>query len=514
MRVLTAESMAKVDRRAVEELGLPGIVLMENAALGVVEAIEEEAPGAGSVLLVCGPGNNGGDGLAVARHLAIRGWRVEIFLFAPDAPTGDAGLQLEVVRRMGLAVTPLDGPAAVEAAVAAGCRCDVVVDALFGTGLSRPLAGDLARLVEKLSEVPGLRLAVDLPSGLSGSRWDVPGPSFRADVTVTFGAPKVAHVFLPAALAAGRIAVADLGIPLSLIEEAEGELELLEARQLGLLLGGRARDAHKGTFGHLLIAAGSRGKSGAAVLASRAAVRSGAGLVTAAIPGGILPEVAAGSVESMTLPLADSGSGEVADGAVEEILAACQGRDALALGPGLGRSAEVLRRLRKTALAAPLPLVLDADGLIAFAGDLAALRSRPAATILTPHPGEMAALLEISTAEVQADRATAARRAAEASRCHVVLKGAPSLVAAPAGRIGINPTGNPGMATGGTGDVLTGVLGALLAGGFDATDAARLGAYVHGLAGDLALEDGDEAGLRAGDVVEALPAAFLELRGS
>ncbi|MEZ5333358.1 MAG: NAD(P)H-hydrate dehydratase [Thermoanaerobaculia bacterium] len=512
MRVLTAEAMAQVDRRAIEELGLPGAVLMENAALGVVEALEDEAPGAGSALLLCGPGNNGGDGLAVGRHLAIRGWQVEIFLFAPAPPSGDAAMQLDVVRRMGLPVRSLDGPEAVRAALASGRESDVVVDALFGTGLSRPLEGDLASLVEGLSDVPGLRLAVDVPSGLHGSRWDVPGPAFRADVTVTFGAPKIAHVLLPAALLAGRIAVADLGIPLSLLEEAEGDLELLEARQLGLLLGGRARDAHKGTYGHLLVVAGSRGKSGAAVLACRAAVRSGAGLVTAAVPAGILSEVASGSVESMTLPLADDGTGEVAEAAVDEVLEACEGRDAVALGPGLGRSADVLRRLRRVVLSAPLPLVLDADGLIAFADDLAALRDRPAETVLTPHPGEMAALLGGSIGDVQADRPAAVRRAAEASGCHVVLKGAPSLVATPGGRIGINPTGNPGMATGGTGDVLTGVVGALLAGGLDGGDAARLGTYLHGLAGDLALEAGDEAGLRAGDLVEALPAALSELR--
>lgn len=513
MKVLTTEAMAEVDRRAVEELGVPGAVLMENAALGVVEGIGDEAPEASSAALYCGPGNNGGDGLAVARHLAIRGWRVEIFLFAPSPPSGDAGMQLDVVRRMGLPLHELDGPESVRAALAAGRDAGVIVDALFGTGLSRPLAGDLADLVEGLSALPVPKVAVDVPSGLMGSRWEVPGPCLGADLTVTFGAPKVAHVLLPSAAACGRLAVADLGVPRSLLDAAEGDLELLTARETALLLGSRAATAHKGTFGHLLVAAGSTGKSGAAVLACRGAVRCGAGLVTAAVPASILPQVAAGSVESMTLPLADGPTGEIADAAAAELVTACGDRDALALGPGLGRSEGVLARIREVALAAPVPLVLDADGLIAFAGELAALQARPAATILTPHPGEMAALLGCSVEEVQADRPAAARRAARESGCRVVLKGARSLVAGPEG-VAVNPTGNPGMATGGSGDVLTGMLGALLAAGRGANEAARLGTYLHGLAGDLAARSGDQVALSAGDVVEALPAALRELRGS
>jgi NAD(P)H-hydrate epimerase len=487
---------------------------MENAALGVVEAIGEAAPEAGSVAVYCGPGSNGGDGLAVARHLAIRGWRVEIFLFAPALPlAGDAGVQHDVVRRMGLPVHPLRAPEDLSAARAAAARSEVVVDALLGTGLSRPLTGILAELVEGLSEAEALRVAVDVPSGLAGSRWEIPGPCFVADLTVTFGAPKLAHVLLPAATVVGRVAVADLGFPASLIEEAEGDLRLLTATELGLLLGARPPDTHKGRYGHLLVAAGSTGKSGAAVLAARAAVRCGAGLVTAAVPASILAGVASASVESMTLPLAEGEEGEIAAAAAGQLVAACADRDALALGPGLGRSDAVLATIREAVLAAPVPVVLDADGLIAFAGRLGALRERSTATVLTPHPGEMGALLDCDVEEVQADRLAAVRRAVGESGCRVVLKGARSLIGGPDEGIAINPTGNPGMATGGTGDVLTGMLGALLAAGREPFEAACLATFLHGLAGDVAAAAGDEVSLRAGDLLEALPTALRELRG-
>jgi NAD(P)H-hydrate epimerase len=508
--------MAAVDRRVTEELGLPGLVLMENAALGVVEAIENETPTATSAAVYCGPGNNGGDGLAVARHLAVRGWRVEIFLLTSGRPSrGDAGVQLEVVRRLGLPVRAVgDETTPTAAALAAADGFEVVVDALFGTGLSRPLSGPAAQLVEGLSGVRGLRVAVDLPSGLMGSRWEIPGPCFTADLTVTFGAPKLAHALLPASGLMGRIAVADLGVPPRFFEQAEGDLRLLTAAELSLQVAARGPDSHKGTHGHLLIVAGSTGKSGAAVLAARGALRCGAGLVSVAVPASIQAQVAVGCVEAMTLGLSHGAAGELATESVEEILAACRERDAAALGPGLGRSEPAAAALREVVLRLPVPLVLDADGLLAFAGRLEELAARPAATVLTPHPGEMAVMLGCTVADVQTDRPAAVRRAVEASRCHLILKGARSLVAGPHEGIAINPTGNPGMGTGGTGDVLTGMVGALLAAGRAPFDAGCLATFLHGLAGDRAAAAGDETSLTAGDVVEALPVALRELRGA
>ncbi len=512
MRILTAAAMREVDRVAIEELGIPGMVLMENAAIGVVDALVARFPAARVVAIACGPGNNGGDGLAVARHLAVRGYEVRTLVVPGRAPlAGDAARQLEICRRMGLPLLELGPEDELEPALGHLAGADLLVDALFGTGLSRPLEGRFARLVEALA---GLRLpvvAVDLPSGLDGSRPELPGPHLEAVLTVTFAAPKIAHVFAPAADAVGELAIADLGFPPSLVDEAPGDLHLLVASELAAFLVPRPRDAHKGSCGHLLIAGGSAGKSGAVVLAARAAVRSGAGLVSAAVPAPLLELVDGGSVESMTLPLSAATDGGFAPAAAGELVAAAAGKDALVLGPGLGAAAAARAVAREVALAVELPLLLDADGLNAFAGNAAALRGRRAATVLTPHPGELARLLGVATAEVVADRLAAVRAAVAASGAVVVLKGRQTLVAAPAAGVYVNPTGNAGLATGGTGDVLSGMIGALLAQGVEELAAAELGVYWHGLAGDLATARQGGAPLAAGDVIAQLARAHRRI---
>ncbi|HYG62528.1 MAG TPA: NAD(P)H-hydrate dehydratase [Thermoanaerobaculia bacterium] len=521
MRILTAEAMREVDRAAIEELGIPGLVLMENAAIGVVDAIGEVYPEADSAAIFCGPGNNGGDGLAVARHLAARGYGVEVFLVSgrgrPVRLAGDAGTQLDICRKLELPIRELAPGDGLAPALAVARESGLVVDALFGTGLGRPLEGIFAELVRALNELPVPRVAVDLPSGLSGSRTDVFGPCLRADLTVTFAAPKLAHVFPPAAGWVGELIVTDLGFPPALIErvtEEGGPVHLLTAEELAGLVPGREAATHKGDYGHALIVAGSPGKAGAAILACRSAVRVGTGLVTAAVPEPILDVVDLGSIESMTLPLPAGPAGQMAEEAAAAVLAAAEGKDALAMGPGLGNDPEgAAPAVRRIAAQCPLPLVLDADGLNAFAGRAAELAGRPGPTVLTPHPGEMGRLLGIATAEVQADRIAAARRAAAATGAIAVLKGHLTLVAAPDGEVWVNPTGNPGMASGGTGDVLTGLIAGLLAQGLDPLDAARLGVYLHGLAGDAAAARRGEPALAAGDLIDALPEAFARLAG-
>lgn len=513
MRILTAEAMQAVDRAAIEGLGVPSLVLMENAALGVVDALGEVYPEAASVAVFCGPGNNGGDGLAVARHLAVRGYRPHLFLATSGRePRGDAGVQLTICRRMGLPIWDVVEAAEVAAAAAAARETDLVVDALFGTGLGRPLEGLFADLVTALNRLPLPRLAVDLPSGLNGSRSDLFGPCVRAHLTVTFGALKLAHVLPPASEAVGEVVVADLGIPPQLVEEAEGDLHLLDAEEAAAALPPPRRPGtHKGTYGHALIAAGGPGRAGAVILAAQGAVRSGAGLVTAAVPEPIRETVDGGSVESMTLGLPADAAGELAAGAVEPLLAAAEGKDVLALGPGLGQGEATAAAIRQVVLACRLPLVLDADGVNAFAGRHRELADRPAPTVLTPHPGEMARLLGTTTAEVQADRLATARRAAAECRAVVVLKGHLTVVAAPEAGVYINSSGNPGMATGGSGDVLTGMIAGLLAQGQGAAAAAIAAVYLHGLAGDGAAERSGEVALAAGDVLAELPAALRRL---
>jgi NAD(P)H-hydrate epimerase len=530
MRILSAEAMRTVDRAAIDDLGIPSLVLTENAAIGVVDALGEAYPEADSAVIFCGPGNNGGDGLAVARHLAVRGYDVYVFLvFSGREPSADTAAQLAICRKMELPIEELGAEEEIdeeiEDAVDAAREADLIVDALFGTGLTRPLAGALAALVSGLNELPVPRVAVDIPSGLDGSRGEILGPHIEADLTVTFAAPKIAHVFPPAADAMGYLVVADLGIPPDLVEEAAGGLHLLDPFDLAPLLPAREAGGHKGDYGHALIVAGSPGKAGAAILAARAAVRAGAGLVTAAVPEPLLATVDLGSVESMTLGLPAGPNGQLLTAAVDRLLGFAAGKQAMALGPGLGQEEDTAETIRRLTHEVELPLVLDADGLNAFAGRAGEIRQRRGReTVLTPHPGEMGRLLGISTAEVQADRIAAVRRAARETGAVVVLKGHLSLIAIPAGEtagegeegdgepeVYVNPTGNPGMATGGTGDVLTGLLAGLLAQGLGAAEAAPLGVYLHGLAGDLVAERAGGRGLAAGDLVDELPAAFRKL---
>jgi NAD(P)H-hydrate epimerase len=513
LKVLTAAAMRAVDERAVGELGVPAVVLMENAALGVVEALAERFAGARRVAVFCGPGNNGGDGLAVARHLLVRGWRPQAWLVHGGRAVGEeTARQLAICRALPLAVEEVGGEESLRAALGEARGCDLVVDALFGTGLTRPLEGLFAAAVEGLCALGAPVLAVDLPSGLDASSHLPPGPHVAAALTVAFAALKVAHVLPPAALACGEVAIADLGVPATLVEEADGDLELLTAEELAGLLPVRASSAHKGDFGHLMVVAGSPGKAGAAILAGRAAVRAGAGLVTVGVPAPLLTAVDGGSVESMSLPLPADEQGRLRADAVPAVLEACARCTALAVGPGLGVEGQTRTAIRRLAREATLPLLLDADGVNAFAGEPEALRERRAPTVLTPHPGELARLLAIPTAAVVADRVAAARTAAERSGAVVALKGQLTAVASPDGLVSLNPTGNPAMASGGSGDVLTGLLGALLAQGLDPFDATCLAVYLHGLAGDLAAERLQVEALAASDLLLELPAALRALR--
>ena len=517
MRILSAESMREVDRTAIEDLGIPSMVLMENAAIGVVDAIGDIYGEAESAVIFCGPGNNGGDGLAIARHLAVRGYEVRIFLMTgrPDRGLrGDSEVQLGICRRQGLHIRDIESEEDLIEALEHARESDLIVDALFGTGLARPLEGLFAELVEELNDLEVPIVAVDLPSGLNGSRSTPLGTHVQADLTVTFAAPKMAHVFPPASEAVGELVVADLGIPPELVDEVEeagGALYLLREEELVDLLPPREPGTHKGDYGHALIVAGSPGKGGAAILAARAAVRAGAGLVTAAVPEAVVNVVDLGSIESMTLGLPSRHSGQLAASAADRVLAAAEGKSVLALGPGLGQEEETAEAIRRIALETTLPLVLDADGINAFAGRAGDLGEREAETVLTPHPGELGRLLGIPTAEVQADRIGSVRRAAAETGAVVVLKGYRTLVATPEGEINVNPTGNPGMASGGTGDVLTGLIAGLIAQGLEVLDAALLGVYLHGLAGDLAAIEAGEVGMTAGDLLGFLPAAFQEL---
>lgn len=521
MRVLSAEAMREVDRCAIEEVGVPSLVLMENAALGIVEVIAELGEEVESVVIFSGPGNNGGDGLAVARHLDARGYDVEVFLVSLGKDlSGDPAVQHDICKAQGISLVEIEDEEDLQDALGLAREADLIVDALFGTGLGRPLEGFVADVVDGLNDLPVPVLAVDLPSGLNGTRANVLGPHVEADLTVTLAALKPATILPPAADAVGDLWVADLGIPprlLNDVPEEDGRLELLTADELSELLSERDPQAHKGSFGHVVVVAGSPGKSGAVVLALRGAVRSGAGLVTAAVPEPLVDVVDAGSVESMTLGLPAGEAGQITDEAVDRILALLEDKTAVAIGPGLGQEEATFGAIRRLVLEVPVPVVLDADGVNAFAGRAGKLRERPAPTILTPHPGELGRLLGTSSGKIQEDRIHAVREAVRATGAIVLLKGHLSLVGVPSRNsdgavdVSICPVGNAGMATGGSGDVLTGVVLGLLGQVDDPADAARLGVYVHGLAGDLAAEETGERALAAGDLVGCLVAALRRL---
>jgi NAD(P)H-hydrate epimerase len=512
--VFTAEEMRAVDRRAVAELGLSGATLMENAGRAAAEVIAARlaAPGGGrrarSVVVVCGKGGNGGDGFVVARALRGRGVACRVILAcAPSEIRGDAALKLAALRRARVVPILLTD----DAGLAAMLRdATLVVDALLGTGTRGAPTGAVVRAIEAINASGTPVVALDIPSGLDADTGRAAGAVVRAALTITFAGLKRGLVVPPGSELAGEVRVASIGVADH--EVARGAtVFMVEARDVAAHVPPRPRDAHKGTYGHLLVVAGSLGKTGAAALAATAAMRAGVGLVTVATPRSQQPIVAALAREPMTAPLAETSAGTVsrsALGALRELAAA---RDAVAMGPGLGVAPETQEVARQLARELECPVALDADALTALAGHLDVLRDARGARCLTPHPGEMARMLGLSTDEVQRDRIEVTRAFARAHGVHCVLKGAASVIATPDGDVFLNPTGNPGMASGGTGDVLTGVLGAFLARRVAPAAALISAVYLHGLAGDLAAARMGEESLVAGDLVDALPLAFRAL---
>jgi hydroxyethylthiazole kinase-like uncharacterized protein yjeF len=514
MRVLNAEQMREVDRRTIEDVGIPSLVLMENAGRQVVAAIEASFEDAltGRVAVLCGRGSNGGDGFVVARTLAQRGVEPLVVLLGPVAEVrGDARVNLEILGRLSVTVVEVTDAQAWELHFSEISRCDLIVDAIFGTGFRGPIAGILETVVADVNGAGIPIVAVDLPSGLSADSHEPPGDSIEATLTVTLAAPKIPLVLPPAERRAGDLVIADIGIPSDLIEQLEGpRVELLTREAMRAVMDPRPAEAHKGDFGRVLVVAGSPGKTGAAHLTAMAALRSGAGLVTIATPRSCQPIVASMAAEYMSEPLEESPSGGLDFSAIERVLELRA--DVIAVGPGLGTAPGTVAFVHALVERAGVPLVLDADALNAFADDSDRLAGRDGVdVIITPHPGEMARLAGTTIEDVQKDRLEIARRFATSRRVHVVLKGHRTIVAAPDGDTFINLTGNPGMATGGTGDVLTGMIAGWFGQLLDAEAACTLAVYLHGLAGDLAEADEGEVAMTAGDVLMRLGDAVLEL---
>lgn len=516
MRVLNTEQMREADRRTIHDLGLPSIVLMENAGRQTVAAMEAafETLGSSRVAVVCGRGNNGGDGFVVARTLVQRGIETVVLLLGSVADiTGDARTNLEVLGHIGMTVVEITDAQEWELHFSEVSECDIVVDAILGTGFRGRLTGLYETVVADINELGVPVVAIDLPSGLSADSAELSGEAVEATMTVTLAAPKIPLVFPPGETHAGDLVIADIGIPAPVIDELEGPyLELLTRERMRGLLPARASESHKGDFGRVLIVAGSLGKTGAAHLAALGALRSGAGLVTVATPRSCLQILASMGAEYMTVPLEETPSGTVDYAALERVVDL--EADVIAVGPGLGQEPGTAAFVQGLLERSGLPLVIDADGINAFAGDPERLAGRDGLeVVITPHPGEMARLVNGTAESVQQDRLRHAREFAGAHRLHVVLKGHRTIVAGPDGRSFVNLTGNPGMATGGTGDLLTGMIAAWLAQLLDAEAACKLSVYLHGAAGDLAESDEGQIALLATDIAGRLGDATLDLGG-
>jgi NAD(P)H-hydrate epimerase len=498
--------MRRADAAAIRA-GIASSDLMENAATALVDDLCRSYPEWKRVVVVCGPGNNGGDGLAAARLLFERGRSAQVFtLRDPEEYGGDARANLERARAARLPIRPLTDRGGFGRLARALQEAEGVVDALFGTGLTRPLRAAAARVVEAINRSGLPVVSADLPSGLSSDTGVPIGPCVRASRTVAFGAPKLCHVTYPARACCGTVVVADIGISRAILGRMSPGLELTEAEDVRRLFSPRPADSHKGRFGRVAVVAGSRGKAGAAILAARGALRAGAGLVTVLCPRSLEELVVASLPEAMTFGLPED-NGTIAEDAAGPALAALKSFDAAVVGPGLSTAPGTVAFLRRL-LGASLPLVCDADALNAFPGRPEIFASR----ILTPHPGEAARLLGISAREVQSDRLAAVARLARRSRGVVLLKGAASLAAAAGGRrVRVNPTGTPLMATAGSGDVLAGAIGAFVAGGMAPFDAVVAGAWLHGAAGEILARRLGDAGLLARELADALPRARQDL---
>jgi len=508
MKILNAAQMREVDRRTIE-MGIPGIVLMENAGHRVVEFLEETfAPlGAHRIAVLCGKGNNGGDGMVVARqlHTRFRPQALHVVLAgAPEEFRGDAAENYRMLQAAGC-------PVARE--ITAEMRsATIVLDALLGTGLTGPVAGPMLELIREInSGFPLAKIvAVDIPSGVESDTACTEGETVRADYTVTFTAPKIGQVLPPNCERVGRLRVAAIGSPPNLYEQDDSIfLSLVEARELAHLFQPRVPWAHKGEFGHVLVVGGSRGKTGAAAMAGIAALRSGAGLVTVASAESAIPIIASHAPELMTEPLPETEAGSISLGSFDygRLSRLAESKDVLALGPGLGTHPETVAVVRRLVEEFSGPMVIDADGLNALVG--VEFRGAGRLRILTPHPGEMGRLTGQSAQEIQADRVGIARSFAIEGKAILVLKGHRTLIASPDGRVRVNPTGTPALASGGSGDILTGAIAGLLAQFPREPElATTAGVYLHGLAGQLGAAQLGEKTLIATDLVRFFPEAM------
>ena len=513
MIVVTAEQMREMDRLTIQKYGTPSLTLMERAGEGIVKAILDRfaEPAKRGVLILAGKGNNGGDGFVVARLLRQQRIACEVALLASrEDISADAAHNLKAFLKTEGKLLEIDSNHSAllhESFAGKG----LLVDAILGTGTKNVIRGIYADAIRAMNGSGLSIVAVDIPSGLDADKGIPLGVCVRAAMTVALGFPKIGEIIHPGVGYVGDLVVADIGIERRALSEVGARTEVLTREEIRSLVPIREPDSHKGTYGHVVVMAGSRGKTGAAILASRACMRAGAGLTTLAAPQSLNNIFAGACIEVMTEPLRDSSSEEIQALSDQEWRRLLERKSVMLFGPGIGVTDSTRNNLRWLLRHLDVPWVIDADGLNNLVLDMDRLRNARTAPILTPHPGEMARLLGTDTVTVNQDRIGVARTFATEQRCHLVLKGARTVLATPDGKVFINPTGNPGMASGGMGDVLAGILAALLGQRLSAEDAMKLGVYLHGFAGDRIAAERGQVGMIASDIIEELPSAMRSL---
>jgi len=514
MYLVTADEMREMDRLTIEQFGLPGRILMENAGRGAFRVLTESFPDIfkQKVAVISGRGNNGGDGFVIARYLAQSNISVTVYLLSESkALSGDAAANFNLLAPLNIPVKELPDEKTFRRAKNDIAHHHMIVDAILGTGLNSDVKGYFKAVIDFINNLKRPVLAVDIPSGLHTDTGLPCGTCVQAMVTATFAYPKIGHLCLPGAEYTGRLHVIDIGIPPHIAQEVSPRQHLLTEEFIRNIIQPRPLGLHKGATGHVLVVAGSTGKTGAAAMSALSALRSGAGLVTLGIAESLNPAVEPQALEVMTAPLPEITSGVLSDESFDIIMNLVSDKRCLAIGPGIGTAPEARRLVQRLVKSCPIPMVIDADGLNNIAGSAEILKSRKAETILTPHPGEMARLINASPKDVQADRIACARQFAEKFKVHLVLKGARTIIAHPDGQVYLNPTGNPGMASAGMGDVLTGMIAGFVSQGYPPAAAAHIAVFLHGAAADRVAQSCGPFGFIASDVMAEIPAAIKQL---
>lgn len=512
-KVVTASEMQAIDRSAIEDFGIPGLVLMENAGLAAACLIHEKVSDLmeKKILIVCGKGNNGGDGFVIARHLFIDGVTVDVLLLGKRKQLkADARVNADIAFKMGIPIHEVSEKNLKDQNHLFR-HCHIIVDALFGTGLSKPAAGLYAKVIKKINAAKKYVVAVDIPSGWDSDSGRAIGPAVQANITAALALLKRSHLLFPAAEYMGEVQILDISIPHAATETQDITVAWLEQEDVQSMLPKRPTNTHKGDYGHALVVAGSKGKGGAAGLTALAALRAGAGLVTLAVPESCYQALEFHPLETMTAALPETKSGSLSTQAIDAILKHLEGKNALVIGPGLSTEKETVKLLAALLPQVECPLVIDADGINGLGKSGALIDRIRTETVLTPHPKEMSRLSGWSVPDILDQRIERTQEFAQQHHVTLLLKGARTLIGFADGTVLINPTGNPGLATAGSGDVLTGLIAGLVAQGLSVPSAAAAGAFIHGMAGDLYAEAHHEIPLIAGDLLNTIPEAFKRI---